>query len=182
MRGGRSALKDLEQRVMAMAMIQEKLYQSRNLAQINFGEFLEDLIAYLGDAAGGSRDAALRVKAEKVFIPVNIAIPGGLIVNELVTNALKYAFSSSPPAERFEKKDEIQVTFETHADDYALTVSDNGVGLPPELDWRTTESLGLKLVNLWVSYQLRACFLKTAEVFCETFLSEFAPVMNLTYS
>jgi two-component sensor histidine kinase len=87
---------------------------------------------------------------------VDKAIPCGLIVNELVTNALKYAFPKDLTGlgKPVRSGCEIRVAFESQDDEYVLTVSDNGVGLPPDLDWRTAKSLGLQLVNIWATYQL----------------------------
>ena len=145
------ALGDLQGRTRAMSLVHEKLYQSENLAQIDFGEYLTDLTSNLSHALVGDRGILLRVDAKNIFLNVNIAIPCGMIVNELVTNAFKYAF---PEDKGMEEECEIRIKFSFQDDEYVLTVSDNGVGLPPELDWRTTDSLGLKLVNIWASYQL----------------------------
>jgi two-component sensor histidine kinase len=136
-----------------MALVHERLYQTEDLARIDFGGYLEDLTANLLYALGGGRDIALRVDAADLFINVNSAIPCGLIVNELVTNALKYAFPEDGDRDR-DRDREICVVFESRDGEYVLVVSDNGVGLPPELDWRATESLGLKLVDIWATYQL----------------------------
>ncbi len=150
-------LEDIQGRVKAMGLIHEKLYQAETLGQISLAEYLEDLTADLVHALRGKRPISLRVEAEAVFINVNVAIPCGLIVNELVTNALKYTFPEeltgfSKPV-RSEYK--IRMDFRLGEGEYVLTVSDNGVGLPPDLDWRAAKSLGLKLVNGWATYQLR---------------------------
>ena len=172
------AFEDLQGRIRAMAMIHEKLYHSKDLALVDLGEFLDDLMARLYHVVGVARPIALRVRAadehhpEGLCINVNVAIPCGLIVNELVTNALKHAFPapplSPPPAgdpsrvaqQRWDGTTEgqggpeIWVEFRSKEGECVLVVGDNGVGLPPDLDWRTTGSLGLKLVNLWATYQL----------------------------
>ncbi|MCP4542177.1 MAG: response regulator [Chloroflexi bacterium] len=153
-------LGDLQGRVGAMGLVHEKLYRTRDLARIDFGEYLEDLTYRLAHALKGDRPISLRTDVANISLGANVAITCGLIVNELVTNALKYAFPSpSPRAEgrkgRDKARDEICVEFGAQGDEYVLTVSDNGVGLPPDLDWQTTESLGLKLINLWAIYQLR---------------------------
>jgi two-component sensor histidine kinase len=147
-------LGSLQGRVAAMAMVHDKLYQSEDLAQIDLGQFLQDLTSHLYYAMGSGQPIALRVEAENGLVDVNKAVPCGLIVNELVTNALKYAFPEDREGEE-DRDREICVEFEEWDDEYVLVVRDNGVGLPPELDWRTTESLGLKLVNLWTTYQLQ---------------------------
>ncbi len=155
------ALVDIQGRIRAMYLIHEKLYQAEDLAQINFGEYLEDLTSNLLHVFGGGQSISLRVDAEDIFINVNVAIPCGMIVNELVTNALKYAFPTDDvevlgrDGDRpLHPRPEIRVEFRSREDEYVLMVGDNGVGMPPELDWRTTESLGLKLVNIWATHQL----------------------------
>ncbi len=151
------AFEDLQGRIRTMAMIHEKLYHSKDLAQVDFGEFLDDLMARLYHAVKVARPIALHVRAadehhpEGLCINVNVAIPCGLIVNELVTNALKHAF---PQARDGDRDREIWVEFGSKEGECVLVVGDNGVGLPPDLDWRTSKSLGLKLVNLWATYQL----------------------------
>ena len=143
----RHALKDLQGRVRAMGLVHEKLYQAKDLARIDFSEYLEDLTSYLLYALGAGRSIALNLNAAGIFININTAIPCGMIVTELVTNALKHAFPE-------DREGEIGVEFRLQQGEYVLTVSDNGVGLPPELAWRATDSLGLKLVNIWATYQL----------------------------
>ncbi len=163
------ALADLQGRARAMAIVHEKLYQATDMSQVDFGDYLYDLTSQLIYAYKDKRNIALRVEAANILVNINIAIPCGLIVNELVTNALKYAFPSGPPRGGEEKEggqagkekeghptggEEIRVAFELQNGEYLLKVSDNGIGLPPEMNWRTTESLGLKLVNIWATRQL----------------------------
>ncbi len=143
-------------RLRAMAMVHDKLHQAKDLAQIDFRDYVADLTAHLRSALGGGRDIALRVDAAKLPLGIDVAMPCGLIVNEMVSNALKHAFPplSSSPTRVIEGEHEISVRFGLHEGEYVLVVSDNGVGLPPDLDWRATETLGLKLVNLWATHQL----------------------------
>jgi two-component sensor histidine kinase len=140
----------LQQRIQTMAMVHAQLYQSQDLGRIDFGDYLRNLTSYLYESLAGYRHIALNIEADEAFIHLNLANPCGLIVNELVTNALKYAFPQESAV-----GDEIRVEFRLKQGDYVLTVSDNGVGLPPGFDWRNTESLGLKLVNILAEYQLR---------------------------
>ncbi len=151
------ALLALQGRVRTMALVHEKLLSVQDLAQIDFGDYLEDLALYLLQAWGEGRDIAMRIDAEELFIDVNIATPCGLIANELVSNALKHAFPpplTSPPLGGTEGGREIRVAFGLQESEYVLTVSDNGIGLPPKLDWRATESLGLRLVHIWATHQM----------------------------
>ncbi len=171
------ALAALQGRARAMSIVHEKLYQAQDLTRVDFGDYLQDLVAHLFHALEAGRDISLRVDTDDIFINVDIAIPCGLIVNELVTNALKHAFPappgllSSPPVSAAlciaarcrtnrpqtgenEGGPEIRVEFGMRGGEYVLVVADNGVGMLPELDWRATESLGLKLVNVWATHQL----------------------------
>ncbi len=140
-------------RVEAMNLIHQKLYQSKDVGQINFGDFLRELIADLVYAQRLDRRLIWRVEAENVFISVSTAIPCSLIANELATNVLKYAFPANRPTPT--EKNEMRVAFGLIAKEYTLTVSDNGVGLPPGLDWQNSTTLGLHLVNLLVTHQLK---------------------------
>ena len=153
-----NAFEELQGRVRAMGLVHQKLYQTTNLARIDFGEYLEELTAQLFNALGKNRPISLHVKAATIFVDARLAVTCGLIVNELVTNALKYAFPASFHLDEIEggqANQEIHIAFEASEGEYILVVSDNGVGLPPELDWQATESLGMRLVTLWASYQLQ---------------------------
>lgn len=144
--------RDVRNRVLAMSMVHEDLYQSDNLARIEFGPYLERLLANIRQGfAGGT--VVVTVEAENIFLDVNKAIPCGLIVAELATNACKYAFPSSvPPSEG--GPNELRVAMRRRDAEYTLTVSDNGVGLPPDFDIRRVKTLGLALVRSWASHQL----------------------------
>ncbi len=146
-------LEDFQGRVHAMGLVHEQLYQAKDLAHISFGSYLENLTYQLAHALAGDRPVALRVIAEDASINVHKSLPCAMIVNELVTNALKYAFP--PPLPPPTGGEEIRVEFGAQENEYVLLVGDNGVGLPPDLDWQTSESLGLKLVNIWATYQLQ---------------------------
>jgi two-component sensor histidine kinase len=134
--------KESQHRVRAMALIHEKLYQSPDLVKVDFGEYVQSLTGYLFRSFGVERATiALKVNVKDVFLEVETAIPCGLIVNELVSNALKHAF----PAGR---EGEIRIDAQAEGTEHVtLRVSDNGVGFPPAVDFRTTASLGLRLVN-----------------------------------
>lgn len=142
-------LKELEERARTMALVYEQLYQSDNLAHIEMVQYLSDLGSNLVQAFGAGRDIPVAVEPGKIWLDVEIGMPCGLIVNELVTNALKHAF----PQEKHERG-EVRVALHKEDGRYTLRVSDNGVGLPPELRWREARSLGLRLVNLWATHQL----------------------------
>ena len=117
------------------------MYQSRNLGQIDFGEYISNLATNLFRSHGTNPETvALKINANKVFLSIDTAIPCGLIINELVSNALKHAFPSDRKG---------TITISSRYDDtvLSLVVRDDGIGLPPDLDWKNPESLGLRLVN-----------------------------------
>jgi two-component sensor histidine kinase len=131
-----------------MAMIHEKLYETSDFVSIDFGEYLENLTNSLFTTYVSDRRITLTVEADIVVLEIDDAIPCGLIVNELVSNSMKYAFPEG-------RTGNLAVRLDIgDYDRIALTIEDNGVGLPPDLDFRDTETLGLQLVNMLVK-QLR---------------------------
>jgi two-component sensor histidine kinase len=146
-------LAELGNRIRSMALVHEMLYQSNNLNRIDFHEYLQTLITHLRHAFDPSGAIRFEVAATGVFLDLDTAIPCGLIVNELVINALKYAFPESE--HRLEASTcEIVVTAAWDGAAYTLTVADNGVGLPAGLSWATTRTLGLRLVRMLGRHQL----------------------------
>jgi len=139
------ALEDSQHRVRTMAFVHERLYQSEDLASVDVREYLESLAGYLLAAYERSTDRIhLNLQIEDVCLDLDTAIASGLIVNELVSNALKHAF----PATR-EGDGEIGLKLASLDDGrFELQVRDNGVGFPPDLDPVGTQSLGLRLVNM----------------------------------
>ena len=137
---------DSQTRVQTMALIHEKLYQSQDLARIDFRDYLESLVNSLyesyrepGQAVGVDVEVV-----DQVLLGVDQAIPCGLIVNELVSNSLKHAFPNGAGGR-------VVVRFARQTDDtFRLEVSDDGCGLPPAVDLERQESLGLKLVQVLV--------------------------------
>ncbi|MDP3028537.1 MAG: histidine kinase dimerization/phosphoacceptor domain -containing protein [Deltaproteobacteria bacterium] len=135
--------KESQNRIKSMALIHEKLYQSKDLASINFHEYVSLLVNGLSRSYGVNADKiALKTDIEDIMLEVDVAIPCGLIINELVSNSLKYAFPEN-------KEGEIKITLRT-LDESAmeLTVSDDGIGMPADINLRSSESLGLKLVTI----------------------------------
>ncbi|MBU7016564.1 MAG: PAS domain-containing protein [Theionarchaea archaeon] len=139
-------LRDSQDRIKSMALIHEKLYQSSNLADISFGEYIQDLVQSLYRSYG-TMNITLEVQGSGVSLGIDTAIPCGLIINELVSNSLKHAFPDD--------KGKIRIGFRSIDGDIELVVSDNGVGIPDTIDFRTTESLGLHLVTILVEDQLK---------------------------
>jgi two-component sensor histidine kinase/DNA-binding response OmpR family regulator len=145
------ALQDSQHRIRSMALIHEKLYRSRDLAHVDLVEYIQNLTAYLFRVYDANAEAVtLIVKGKDVFLDIDTAVPCGLIVNELISNSLKHAF----PTGRDKPAGQTgQIRIELRQNDRQLTVmvSDNGVGLPPDFDFRHTSSLGLQLVNMLVA-------------------------------
>jgi len=136
--------RDSQNRVSSMGLIHERLYQAEDLARIDFADYIRDLANNLFYSY--SVDAALVTLAthvDDVVLDVDRGIPCGLIINELVSNSLKYAFPNG-------KKGEIHINLHHQNDRLFLVVRDNGVGIPDGIDLQHTPSLGLKLVNTLV--------------------------------
>jgi PAS domain S-box-containing protein len=136
------AMRDSQTRVRSMALIHEKLYQSQSLASIDFGEYVKSLASDLFRTyRGHSGGVQLDIKADEVFLNLDYAVSCGLILNELMTNALKYAFPDG-------RNGTIWVAlYSTPEHILNLKVTDNGVGLPTNLDIPHAKSLGLQLVS-----------------------------------
>ena len=134
------ALQDSESRIRSMALVHEKLYRSTDLANIDFTDYIRSLATSLFTAyATDPRRVRLVTDVKDVSLDINRAIPVGLILNELVANALRHAFPEGWSGE-------ITITGRRTPSGITLSVQDNGVGLPEGLDWRNTSTLGLHLV------------------------------------
>ena len=139
---------DSQNRIQSMALIHQTLYQSNDFASVDFSAFLDVLISTLITSYGVSdKKIDLKINAGAVYLPINSAIPCGLLINELVTNALKHAFGAC-------SKGEIEVSLaRLDNDKILLVISDDGAGIPETLDINNVETLGLRLVTL-LSQQL----------------------------
>ena len=137
--------KDLElfiesrDRVRSMAMIHEKLYQSENLSKINFKDYLENLTQQLLMSYDLTGKVNLNFDCDDVFMGIETAVPCGLLVNELITNSMKHAFPD-------ELSGNINITLKEY-DDYELIISDDGIGLPKDINIDESNSLGLQIIN-----------------------------------
>ena len=148
-----SRLAELRHRIKSMALVHEMLYQPGDLSQVDFRGYLQALVGYLRDALDPRGVIRLRVTAPEIGMNLDTAIPCGLVVNELVTNAFKYAFPAQRPRPGAEAC-EIMVATEWDGATYTLTIADNGIGIPASLDWMTTRTLGLRLVRMLGQHQL----------------------------
>lgn len=149
---GRDILTELGGRIRSMSLIHEKLYRSDNLARIDFQEYLQSLVSHLRTSFG-SPLIHCQTEADGVQLPLDLAVPCGMIVNELVTNALKHAFLKGRPAPG---RDACRIRVSMHQEDGVCTlcVADNGVGLPPGYDWTSAKTLGMVLVRMLGRHQL----------------------------
>jgi len=148
----KAAFQESVNRVHTMAMVHERLYGDGDLATVEGGDYLRAIVADLKRLFGGGARITTRVEADPAPLAVDTAIPCGLIVNELVSNAFKHAF----PAGR---RGEVQVELRRRAGDdaetrYRLTVRDDGVGIDPALSLEEVESVGLRLVATLAENQL----------------------------
>ncbi len=148
---------DLQNRARSMALVHETLYRTHMYDAVDMGVYLDTLLDQIAGSLQMTTPVKRIVDAHGVMLDISRATPAGLIINELVTNSFKYAFPESfdsmavrhaPPA--------ICITLSKTDGMFELTFRDNGIGLPPEIDLATTQTLGLKLVNFLAKHQMRA--------------------------
>jgi PAS domain S-box-containing protein len=151
------SFRDSQDRLKAMALIHERLYQSRDLASIDFAEYVNNLAGFLFHSyVQDPEQISLRIDVGDAVLDIDEAIPCGLIINELMTNCLKHAFPEG-------RKGEIAIVCHVGSNgQVALEVADTGIGLPAGLDLRTAGSLGLQIVEMLVrqlrgSVEMRNC-------------------------
>jgi two-component sensor histidine kinase/CheY-like chemotaxis protein len=134
------ALSESQNRIKAMAFVHEILYQSPEISKIDLEQYVKKLGKYLFEFYGNAgKEISLKTDIHDVFLDIDTAIPLGLIINELMSNSLKHAFPDLSTGEIF-----ISVKKEGHT--IPVIFSDNGAGIPRDLNWRDTRSLGLRMV------------------------------------
>ena len=137
----RGIFKESQNRAKSMALIHERLYRSSDLKSIDFPDYLRSLTRELFDTYLTERGRVwLEMDVDDVMMDVNNAVPLGLIINEMVTNSLKYAFPG-------DNQGTIRIEFHKKGDEYLLMVSDDGVGIPDDFEVEKSESLGMLLIN-----------------------------------
>jgi two-component system, sensor histidine kinase PdtaS len=126
--------------VHAISLIHQKLYQSENLSVIDMAAYIKDVVEYLADNLDAAHRIRFNVSIQTLELDVAQAVPLGLIINEAVTNSVKYAFPNEGNGEIDIK---IQQSF---ANGIVLDIQDDGIGLPKDFDWQHTQSLGMSLM------------------------------------
>ncbi len=138
---------EIQNRAKAVELINEKLCQSEDFAMIDFANYIVDLTDYLFDFYSINPDLInLSMDIEGIPLDIDVAIPCGLIINELVTNSLKHAFPITE-TNKFADTGEIQIKFHSNDKKTMLTVADNGIGFPKNFELGYAETSGLRLVN-----------------------------------
>ncbi|MDR6943879.1 tetratricopeptide repeat-containing sensor histidine kinase [Mucilaginibacter pocheonensis] len=146
------AIRNSQHRMQTMSLIHQKLYQSENLSTIDMAVYIRELVEYLSDSFGRDKNVIMNIKVSPVKLDVSQAVPLGLILNEAISNAIKYAFKGTT-------KGKIDIGLEPVGNNrYLLCVSDNGPGLPESFDLYNTGSLGMSLMQ-GLSQQLDGDFL-----------------------
>lgn len=163
------AMQESQGRVKTMALIHEKLYQYDDLSRINMREYMTQLSDFLSQTYRADKEIRVVIEADNIDLDIDTAVPVGLITNELLSNAWKYAFHEMENGE---------INVQLHADRpgfYRLQVRDNGRGIPRELDLENHRSLGLKLVRS-LTRQLQGRFDITPETKGTSFTVEFRDI------
>lgn len=130
-----------ESRIFSIALVHEKLYQSKSLSRIEYGQYLSTMGDYiLGLSDIGSDAVSIRIDAHEIYLSIEKAVPLSLITNELITNSLKHAFPDG-------RRGMISIEMKRKMDTIVYRYHDDGVGVPAGVDYTETPSLGLQLVN-----------------------------------
>jgi PAS domain S-box-containing protein len=138
----RKMFQESQNRIHSMALLHESLYQSDNLSRIDFPVYIQQLASHLFQSYGVvSERIHLRTDLDALYLNMDAAVPCGLIINELVSNSLKYAFPDG-------REGEVRIELREHLTGMAqLVVADNGIGLRSDINWETARTLGLRLVR-----------------------------------
>lgn len=150
-------LENMRSRIRSMALVHEKLYKTQDLTRIYFPEYCHDLITYLVEtfrpnSLSGSRFVNFKRDVDDVHLDIDTIIPLGLIINELVTNALTHGFPDNhgniiSGEQRRQAEIRVSMHCKKSKPNCCLTVSDNGKGLPGDFDWNQSDTLGMFIVR-----------------------------------
>ncbi len=163
-------IKSSQNRVISMAMIHEMLYMRNDIAKIEYKSYVQELSEYLiRSIKGVENNVKLKIDIPNIKLGVDTAIPLGLLINEVVTNALKYGIEG-------ETEGEISISMKHSGNnDYVLKIGDNGVGFPDTIDPQSTKSLGLKLIHN-LTRQLKGSIVKDASKKGTNYIIKFQEV------
>ncbi|MGB9980212.1 histidine kinase dimerization/phosphoacceptor domain -containing protein [Methanobacterium sp.] len=142
--------KESQNRVKSISMVHEKLYQSKNLDKIDFGSYISNIVTNLFQTYDVNQNIIeYNLSLDNVELNIETSIPCGLIITELITNSIKHAF---PAAESHgSSSGKIEVKLYPENEKFTLVIKDNGIGIPKDLNFKNTKSLGLQLVNLLIN-------------------------------
>ena len=149
-----SHFKDLEARIRSMVLVHEILYKTQNFSEISMGPYIQTLVQHLRKIYDSTQDLQFEYNLDPILLPIDVAIPCGIVVNEIITNILKYAY---PPGFSCEQERNspciISITMKTEGQELILIVADNGIGMPIEtLDLHN--KIGLSLIRMIVTHQI----------------------------
>jgi two-component system, sensor histidine kinase PdtaS len=150
----RSAIQQSRERMEAIAIVHQKLYHTENNALVHVRTYIYELVDNLQDSFASTRNTHFQLNIADIDLDISQAVPLGLILNEAITNAIKYAYREG---EYGAVRISLQPVF---GDRIELKIADNGKGLAPDLDWKNSKSLGLQLINLLAQQlkgELRFC-------------------------
>jgi two-component sensor histidine kinase len=142
--------REMEDRIHAMALVHQKLYESQDLSRINLKAYILDLFAHLKASYREAADQVTLIEAmDEIAVLIDTAAPCGLVLNELLSNVFKHAFPADTAGD-------VHIRLQRAADgSVELTVADNGVGVPPNFDFRACKSLGIQNAIALVEYQMQ---------------------------
>jgi PAS domain S-box-containing protein len=141
----RKMFEDTQSRVKSIAFVHELLYQTQNLARIDFGDYIESITFHLVNLYTHNPNVRIRTEIDPLEMNVDTAIPCGLIINELISNSFRYAFPDNRQGEIFVK---LKRQFIDEKEICILTISDDGIGIPEYIIFPNKNSLGLQLVDI----------------------------------
>ncbi|PHO11542.1 histidine kinase [Malaciobacter marinus] len=143
----KKVLIDIQERIFTMELLHRKLYESSNINDIFFDEYVIDLIEVISSSYDIEKKVKTNIVVNKIKLNIEKAMPCGLVLNELITNSYKYAFNNNDNAK-------LDITINKKSSDLVIIVKDNGCGLKKDFDEICDDTLGLKLVFSIVKYQL----------------------------
>lgn len=147
----RRILKDIQERIYTMELLHRKLYESTNLNQIAVNEYIHSLVHDISRSYSNIKEVKIKLDIEEIYFDIETTMPCALIINEIMTNAFKYAFTN-------QNNPELKVSMKKVNDEYILIIKDNGEGINKDIDVYNSDTLGLKLINSISKLQLKGSF------------------------